>query len=215
MPCEVSKKTSDGLETGLRHQHQVLRRAGLFQQFANQRFQRGMHAHAVDLARLQFRKRRLDQPAQGIRIHGHFAMDHACGNRDRQVHQVLDGFLTNVFPQAGQRAERLRQALHGGTKLFFGLLASGRQTFGVSFTPRLIQLAGRFALRIGAAIAPRVVHRRHHTPQYRRGGRNLVGCGLFAWQQIARQSVARKNLRRHIRRRRLLSGSACLRSPVA
>ncbi len=44
--------------------------------------------------------------------------------------------------------ERLRQPLHGGTKLLFGLLASGRQPFGVSFAPRLIQFAGRFALRI-------------------------------------------------------------------
>ena len=102
------RKPRAGLRFGSRRQNQVLRRAGLFQQLANQWFQCRMHAHAVNLARLQLRKRRLDQPSQGVRIHGHFAMNHARGNRDRQMHQVLNGFLSNALPQPGQRVRAFR-----------------------------------------------------------------------------------------------------------
>src|ERR1700722_3165046 len=108
------KENFRGLQVRIRRQHQVFGRAGLFQQFTHQRFQRGMHAHAVNLARLQFRKRGLDQAGQRVRIHHHFAMDHTRGNGGGQMHQILHRFFANVFAQPRQHAERLSQALHGG-----------------------------------------------------------------------------------------------------
>src|SRR3984885_5420169 len=193
-----------GFQIRIRRQRQILWRAHLLQQLANQRLQCWMHAHAVDLARLQFRKRSLDQPGQRIRIHGHFAMNHAPRNRRRQVYQVLNGFLANAFAQTRQRVQRIRQPLHGGTKLILRLLPSSRQTFGVSVAPRLIQFARRFALRIAVAVSTRIVYRSNHAPQYWCGGRLIVSG-----------DVASHNLRRHIRRRRHPSGSACLRFPTA
>src|SRR5579864_6403281 len=132
------EKDFAGFQTGIRRHYEILRRPALLQRLADQAFERRMQAHAVYLTGLYFRESGFHQARKCVGIDGDFAVNHASGDRDGKMDQILGGLVADNFFQPRELRESLRKTFHRRTNLFFGLLPAGRRAFYKRLAAQLV-----------------------------------------------------------------------------